>query len=171
MNAARALPILLGCLLAAVSLLAPAGSQAAGVLCDPVVTYTNGMRLASTTALRSHNVYWQCDRGHVGYCDGRSYTPCRNALRELGTRPHGRFVPPYTGPGGSTSPMTTHSHDGFEPTTSETLGVLTVGEGAAAPLGQRGEAGPVAPIAPPVEGGALFDTLQTIGRKMMAGEG
>lgn len=38
---------------------------------DPVVTYTNGVRLASSTPLRSHNMYWQCDPERRGYCEGQ----------------------------------------------------------------------------------------------------
>lgn len=39
----------------------------AGDLCrDPVVTFTNGMRLPSTCPQRSHNVYWSGDPYHHG---------------------------------------------------------------------------------------------------------
>ncbi|MEM8864595.1 MAG: hypothetical protein AAGF31_03510 [Planctomycetota bacterium] len=49
-------------------------------LLDPVTTYTNGMPLASTTPMRSHNVYYRCDPDRVGCCGGRYNRPCINSL-------------------------------------------------------------------------------------------
>lgn len=47
---------------------------------DPVTTHTNGMPLASTTPLRSHHAYYQCDPDRVGCCNGRYNLPCINSL-------------------------------------------------------------------------------------------
>lgn len=153
-------------------LAAPDAGIAAGFLLDPVVTHTNGMRLASSTSTRSHNVYWQCDDGHVGYCDGVMHTHCRDELRKLGTRCHGRFVPPYT-PMGPTSPRASHSIDGLEPASGESLGLLAneaprLPAAPAAAGGAAASAGApsLLPSAPPA-GGAWLDAIQTIGKKMM----
>ena len=149
-------------------------APAAGYLWDPVVTYTNGMRLASTTSLRSHNAYWQCDRGHIGYCDGRMHGPCCNELRELGTRDHGRFVLPYGTAVGPSSREAPHSHDGLENADSEPLGLLPAVGIDGVPVGGPAPTTPGAPAATPAPapvGGVWLDAIETIGRKMMTGEG
>lgn len=120
---------------------------------DPVVTYTNGMRLASSTSLRNHNVYWRCDSGHVGYCDGQMHGPCRDAWRAIGTRCHGQFLPPYT-PMGPTGSHTVHSADGMEHGQGESLGMLTSD-------GPRPSAQPPQPLSP--TGGGIQDALQALG--------
>lgn len=179
MHAARSLALRVA--LAAVAF--PCGTFAAGFLSDPVVTHTNGMRLASTTAERSHNVYWRCDTNHLGYCDGCLYSPCRNDWRSLGTRPAGEFGVPCT-PRGAVNGEIPHAHDGLEPGTSELLGLLAPepAAGAAragAPVGSTGTAdGATQAVAAPApaagatagadSGGLWIDAIQTIGRKMMA---
>lgn len=57
--------------------LAVGASANAGDLCrDPVVTFTNGMRLPSTCPHRSHNVYWSGDPYHHGPIgDGYNWPP------------------------------------------------------------------------------------------------
>lgn len=144
--------------------LTPSLGWAVGFLSDPVVTHTNGMRLASTTSSRSHNAYWQCDPGHLGYCDGRLYSPCRNDWRSLGTRHHGHFAPPYT-PMGPTSSRTHHSLDGLEEYSGESLGAISPDGLPAPPIPRPVEAatGPSASI-----GGDWLDSLQTLGRKVMS---
>lgn len=47
---------------------------------DPVTTYTNGMPLASSDPLRSHDVYYRCDAQRVGCCGGHYNLPCCNSL-------------------------------------------------------------------------------------------
>ena len=161
--------------LGAMSLVSPSDATAhVGCCHDPVVTFTNGMRLPSTTALRSHNVYWQCDPYHLGYCDGRLYSPCRTSWRSIGTRPCGQFVPPYAGPQRPTGSVTARLPDGMEASSAETLGMLPTEEGLAlpvAPVGQEAVTPPVGQAAP--EGGIWIDALQTLGRKMLdeGGEG
>ncbi len=91
---------------------------------DPVVTHTNGMRLASTTPQRSHNVYWQCDPYHHGYCNGRIWGSMRDDFKSIGTRlGRGYRLPyaPYPGavsdhPGGYYSGGAIHTveAEGFE---------------------------------------------------------
>ena len=97
-------------------------------LLDPVVTHTNGVRLASSTPQRSHNMYWQCDPLHLGYCGGQMHGPCRSDLRSIGTRrPCGCFpLPPgpMPGPVGSKS---LHAQDGLELDDGERLGSLPMG--------------------------------------------
>ncbi len=61
-------------------------ARAGEICCDPVITYTNGMRLASSCPERSHNAYWHCDPYHVGQCGNRYNWPPLNSL--LGIRPH-----------------------------------------------------------------------------------
>lgn len=156
---------------------------APGCLCDPVVTHTNGMRLASSQAHRSHNVYWRCDEGHVGYCSGRYYAPFRNDWRSLGTRYHGRFEPPRT-PVGPTARATSHSQDGIEDVSGETLGTIQPIVGplpANSPLGASGRDRDLASFggammsalsreqSPPPESksGSWVDAINEIGRKMM----
>ncbi|MEO0529313.1 MAG: hypothetical protein AAF266_01920 [Planctomycetota bacterium] len=143
-----------------------------GFLSDPVVTYTNGMRLASSTSTRSHNVYWRCDPGHIGYCDGQLHSPCRNDWRSLGTRCHGQYVPPYT-PMGPTGTEGLHTADGMEHGDGESLGLLgqtalRAGEaGAALPAGEAVPSFGQPTANPNANGGIWLDALQTIGRKMM----
>lgn len=74
--------------------LIPFIASAQSRLLDPVVTHTNGMPLASTTPLRSHNVNYQCDPDRVGCCGGRYNLPCVNSLLRpdhccTGSRPAG----------------------------------------------------------------------------------
>ena len=109
-------------------------------LLDPVITHTNGVRLASSTPERSHNMYWQCDPNHIGYCGGRMYGPCRNDLRSLGTRPMGCLpLPPGPAPGPVRS-HTMHAMDGIEQEDGATLGAIPfiVVPGAAAGVGLPG---------------------------------
>jgi len=73
----RSAVVAIACLL--LPAIAPAGDFASRML-DPVTTYTNGMPLASSTPLRSHNVYYLCDRERVGCCGGRYNLPCVNSL-------------------------------------------------------------------------------------------
>ncbi|MEN0109862.1 MAG: hypothetical protein AAF805_03980 [Planctomycetota bacterium] len=148
----------------------------AGRLLDPVVTHTNGMRLASTTPLRSHHVYWQCDPNHTGYCGGRYYTHCRNSLRGVGERCHGEFCPPYTDSSGATLNHTHHAIDGLENADAASLGTLP-SDPSVVPLAQQAAAdgataaaGATDTAAPPA-GGIWLDALQTISQKMMAAEG
>ncbi len=61
-------------------LMIPAVVSAQGRCLDPVTTYTNGMPLASSTPLRSHNAYYQCDPNRGGCCGGRYNLPCLNSL-------------------------------------------------------------------------------------------
>lgn len=150
-----------------------AATQASEVRCwqDPVVTYTNGIRLPSTTSLRSHNVYWQCDPHHVGYCDGRMYCPCRNELRNAGSRlaygyrlPYGTTNPPVPAPHG----VTFHSIDGMEMAQGERLGQIPVDQGNTPRLG-------VAPVATGVPAGAAalpggtdwLNSLKTLSDKVI----
>lgn len=143
----------------------PATGLGAGYLMDPVVTYTNGMPLASSTSERSHNVYWQCDPARLGYCDGHIHSPCRNDIRALGTRHWGRFNPPYatTGP---VDGQTEHLPDGLEHQTSEVIGAVSIDPSATRrPLPEPPAAAPSAG-APP-SGGVWIDALQTLQRKMM----
>ncbi len=136
---------------------APSLGDAPGYCSDPVVTHTNGMRLASSTSLRNHNVYWRCDAGRIGYCDGSLHCPCRDSWRTLGTRCHGRFAPPYT-PMGPTGSLTAHAADGIEHYQGESLGVLTSD-------GPRPTARPPRQLGPAAPGinSCLQDTLQAIG--------
>lgn len=76
---------------------------------DPVVTYTNGVRLASSTPLRSHNMYWQCDKEHRGYCNGRVVSPCRDDLVEIGSRRNCGYRLPY---GPQPRALGNHSYEG-----------------------------------------------------------
>ncbi|QDT70112.1 hypothetical protein MalM25_30570 [Planctomycetes bacterium MalM25] len=135
----------------------PCWGHAPGYCSDPVVTHTNGMRLASSTSLRNHNVYWRCDGGHIGYCDGKLHGPCRDSWRTLGTRCHGRFYPPHT-PMGPTGSQTAHSADGMEYEQSESLGVLT-SDGPRPTTQSPRLLGPATPAA----GGGIQDALQAIG--------
>lgn len=150
----------------------PCFAHGPGFFSDPVVTYTNGMRLASSTSTRSHNVYYQCDPGHVGYCDGKLRSPCRDDWRSLGTRCHGQFMPPFA-PSGPTGGHAMHTADGLEQASSESLGMLgqtALRAGAIRSASAPGEAVPSfdQPIAdPPAGDGIWLDALQTIGRKMM----
>lgn len=135
---------------------APCLGHAPGYCSDPVVTHTNGMRLASTTSLRNHNVYWRCDGGHIGYCDGKLHGPCRDSWRTIGTRCHGRFYPPYT-PMGPTGSQTAHAPDGLEYEQGASLGVLT--SDGPRPSGQTpGQLGPAASGATNIQ-----NALQAIG--------
>ncbi len=161
-------------LCAALAAGATTASHAAGYqhLLDPVVTHTNGMRLASTTSLRNRNVYYQCDPGHVGYCDGHLHTPCLNDWRSLGTRECGRFVPPYT-PNGPTGTETVHSHDGLEQTSGESLGAISTDPNRLiTPATTRGGAAPQAQeqAAEAPSGGIWLDAIKTIGTKIAAPE-
>lgn len=102
-----------------------AASEACGQVCcllDPVVTHTNGVRLASSTPERSHNMYWQCDPLHMGYCGGRMHGPCRSDLRSTCSRPFARLPMP---PGPAPGPVGVeggHTIDGMEMATGERLG-------------------------------------------------
>lgn len=155
----------------------PAGAGAPGFCSDPLVTHTNGMRLASSTSTRSHNVYWQCEAGHVGYCDGCLRSPCRDSWRSLGTRPGGKYRPPYT-PMGPTSDERPYSVDGLEHASSESLGTLggapvgvAAGNAAAGPT--LAGPGPAATTAtgPAQSAAPWLDAIQTIGRKMIGDGG
>ncbi len=95
---------------------------------DPVVTHTNGVRLASSTPLRSHNAYWQCDQEHRGYCNGRVVSPCRDDLVEIGSRLGCGYRLPY-GPkpravGNSTYVEYDHGFEAIEMVDSERLGSI-----------------------------------------------
>lgn len=148
--------------------------KAPGFLYDPVVTHTNGIRLSSTTSTRNHSVYWQCEPGHVGYCDGHYHTPCLDDWRSLGLRCHGRYAAPST-PMGPTSNEGVHGIDGMEYDSGGSVGLIQVtaarpllnGPRAAAALGSAqnlpGDG------APPESQDQWLDTLQTLGRKMMTG--
>lgn len=141
----------------------PATCMGAGFLCDPVVTHTNGMRMASSTSLRSHNAYWQCDPGHIGYCDGHYNHPCFNATK---THHWGRFVPPPT-PMGATSSKSVHMYDGLEMATSESLGTISP-DGVRPPTLQPG----AAPALPSEgSGGIWIDAINSIGRRVMPAPG
>lgn len=131
---------------------------------DPVVTHTNGMRLASSTSLRSHNVYWRCDEDRVGYCDGQMHSSCKDDWRDLGTRKKGCY-PVFYGPRpGMTGTETGHAMDGLEMGDSQRLGTLRMDEGDAL----RMSLAPPAPSAAPV-GGSLLDALRTLGGGGAAG--
>ncbi len=126
---------------------------------DPVVTYTNGMRLASSTSLRSHNAYWQCDPDRVGYCDGQMRGPCKDSLRSLGTRQKGCY-PIFYGPRpGMAGTQTGHSMEGLETGDAERLGTLRIDEGDAL----RMSLAPPTPAAPPAGDSSLIDALRTLG--------
>lgn len=140
---------------------APALGHGPGCLSDPVVTHTNGMRLASTTSFRSHNVYWRPDPYHLGYCDGRLYSPCRNDWREIGTRHWGRYCPPTT-PLGPTARHAPHAPDGLENLTGESLGVLAADGVRPIPEAPSRPAPPAAPA-----GAGWYDAIETLGRQMM----
>ena len=64
---------------------------------DPVTTYTNGMPLASSTPLRSHNVYYGCDPDRAGCCGGRYNWPCLNSITNPNTCCTGAKAPSYEG--------------------------------------------------------------------------
>ncbi|MGL4513462.1 MAG: hypothetical protein ACRCT8_10255 [Lacipirellulaceae bacterium] len=138
---------------------------------DPVVTYTNGMRLPSSTSQRSHNVYWQCDPNHKGSCDCQMHSSCRAALHR-----------PSCGCGPATGPLEPdyygHAPDGLEAVDSERVGTLTLDQPgvvreAAAPVGGSpiGAAAPPAAapttLVVPPNGTVWLDSIQTIGAKMM----
>ncbi|MEO1497281.1 MAG: hypothetical protein AAFV43_09040 [Planctomycetota bacterium] len=160
--------------LASLALVGVAGASEVRFWQDPVVTYTNGMRLPSTTSQRSHNVYWQCDPGHRGYCDGRMYDPCRNEVRTAGDRVGVGYRLPY----GTTNPsvpverpMTgVHSHDGLEVAQAERLGEIPL-DADNAPrlgLGPGGASAPTAVAAPAAPAGSMWlDTLQNLGEQVM----
>ncbi len=142
----------------------PATSFGAGFPMDPVVTYTNGMPLASSTSERSHNVYWQCDPARLGYCDGRIHSPCRNDLRGLGTRPWGQYVPPYATVGPIPG-LAERLPDGLEGETSEVLGVVSID-----PSAPRREIAPPPPAPAPASAsssGVWIEALQALQRKIM----
>ncbi len=135
----------------------PATGLGAGFLLDPIVTYTNGMPLASSTSLRSHNVYWQCDPEHIGQCDGRYNCPCLNDL-------HCRRSPRF----GNTGPVpgrSEHLPDGMEAEDGAVLGVVSIDPSAP----HRDIVPPAAPPAAAAgsSGGVWIDALQTLQRKMM----
>lgn len=161
---------------AAVLLMSQAAcGKAPGFLCDPVVTHTNGMRLSSTTTTRNHNVYWQCEPGHVGYCDGHYHTPCLDDWRSLGTRCHGRYAAPYT-PMGPTSNEGVHTPEGMECGSGGSVGMIQVAATRSPQVRPRasaagGNSGPTLPggAVPPASQDQWLDTLQTLGRKMMTG--
>ncbi|MEM6330340.1 MAG: hypothetical protein AAF790_08830 [Planctomycetota bacterium] len=118
----------------AILLAIPLVASACDPVYDPVTTYTNGMPLASSTPLRSHNAYYQCDPGHTGCCGGRYNRPCLNSLWRpnscsTGSRPapHGAFAPEQ--------PATVMQ--GVEPTKFEVLGTVpAMGLGIGGPGGQ-----------------------------------
>ena len=101
---------------------------------DPVVTYTNGMRLASTTSQRSHDVYWRCDVNSPGYCDGRMHGACVNDLRSIGTRNRGCYCFSAGPRPGAIGSATSRTMDGLESEDSARLGTLRVAS-AGGPVG------------------------------------
>ena len=123
--------------------LVASGGEWGSHLLDPVTTYTNGMPLASSTPLRSHNVYYQCDLERVGCCGGRYNLPCMNSLLYPNSCATGRCGmqdawEDQTGTGIAV---------GVEGTRFEELGTIVApGVGAAAALGGA------APPAPPNPG-------------------
>lgn len=151
---------------AALALLGAADSALGQISCfqDPVITHTNGMRLASSTPERSHNAYWQCDPGRIGYCNGRLYGPVKNDLHSLGTR-HGCFpMPPGPQPG-PVSGLTGHIPEGMEIGDAERLGTLRVMAGGGAPLSAAGPAR----VAPTVAAGETWaDSIRQLGDKRNA---
>ena len=97
-------------------------------LLDPVVTHTNGMRLASTTSQRNRNVYWTCDPLHLGFCDCQMHGPCRSDLRSLTTRGCCGCFPLPPGPSpGPVSPKSHHSYEGVEDDYGASLGTIPLG--------------------------------------------
>ncbi len=105
-------------------------------LFDPVVTYTNGMPLASSTPLRSHKYNYQCDPNRMGWCDGYMHGPWRasNAstynliaqkLRgKQGQRRHSNYLSPDDG--------ASHALDGLEGPGAQPLGHIPAPMGGAA---------------------------------------
>ncbi|QDV75799.1 hypothetical protein [Botrimarina mediterranea] len=135
----------------------PGMSMAGNCLLNPVTTYTNGMPLASSTSMRSHNVYWQGDPERIGECDGRYNCPCLNDL-------HCRRTP-YIGGTEPRLGQVERLPDGMEEETAVVLGVVSIDPTAPprrelAPL-------PAAPAAPAAEGGVWIDALQSLQRKIM----
>ncbi|TWT43255.1 hypothetical protein [Botrimarina hoheduenensis] len=130
---------------------------------DPVVTYTNGMRLPSTTSQRSHNVYWQCDPGHRGYCDCRLYGPCRNELRQLGSRVENGYRLPY---GAAPGPVVNHelfaADDAVEPAEGQRLGVIPLDQANTPRLSVPTAAVPQTPA-----GSVWLDALQSLGNQSL----
>lgn len=139
----------------------PAAGLGANCLLNPVTTYTNGMPLASSTSMRSHNVYWQGDPERIGECDGRYNCPCLNDLHCHRTA----YI-------GSTEPRLGRAErlpDGMEEETAVVLGVVSVD-----PTERRHELAPLpaAPLAPAAaaaapSGGVLLDALQSLQRNIM----
>lgn len=108
-------------------MLCPGPAEGGNRLLDPVTTHTNGMPLASSTTLRNHNAYYQCDPGRVGCCGGRYVRPCLDSL----LRPNtccGRWSPPQQE--GWQRPLTQPMAD-VEGARFESLGQFT-----AAPAGE-----------------------------------
>lgn len=135
----------------------PAACLGGNCLLDPVVTYTNGMPLASSTSMRSHNVYWQGDPHRVGECDGRYNCPCVNQFHYH----RSPFI-------GATEPLVGQAErmpDGLEAETGAVLGVVSID-----PSAPRRELAPMpaapAPVAAP-SGGVLLDALQSLQRNIM----
>ncbi|MEN1682027.1 MAG: hypothetical protein AAGJ46_20800 [Planctomycetota bacterium] len=147
----RLLPVLFAAL-AVLPATAPAGNR----LLDPVTTYTNGMPLASSTSLRNHNVYYQCDPGHVGCCDGRYNRPCCNSLLHPNTC-CGRWRPPQRE--GWHRPVNGHLAD-VETGRYEPLGQVAVGAQAGDRAAQPSSPPTVLPEAAPTL--APFNALQSL---------
>jgi len=166
-------PVLLTGCLALASLVAtqqPARAEHAWWL-DPVVTHTNGMRLASSTSERSHNVYWQCDVHRKGSCDCQMQTCCRAAIH----RPPCSCAPP-TGPVGGV--YAAHAPDGIEAGDTEHLGPLTLdapgvprvaSDAGTSPLSAAPPANTPTTLIVPPTGTVWLDSIQTIGQKMLGG--
>lgn len=70
------LPSIASTLLLVFGPLATLSSAWAPCLLDPVTTYTNGLPLASTDPMRTHNFNYGCDPYRVGCCGGHYLCPC-----------------------------------------------------------------------------------------------
>lgn len=138
---------------------------------DPVVAHTNGMRLASSTPERSHNVYWRCDENHLGYCNGRMYGPLTNDLDSIGARPHGAIVIPAGPRPGPVSDEACATPTALETATSERIGTLSNLFAEEGSIARVPAARPAPPAAAPSNNGDWLSDLQALGEKIQSSAG
>lgn len=139
---------------------------------DPVVTHTNGMRLASSTPVRSGNVYWRCKPEHTGYCGGRMHGAMKNDLRSLGDRLHCEYRLPAGARPAPVSSGTGHAMDGLETADAERLGTIIVAGQGHGPVASVPAPRPAASGAnSPAAGSTWIDDLQLLGEKRRATTG
>lgn len=131
---------------------------------DPVVTYTNGMPLASSTPLRSHKYNYTCDADRINWCGGYMHGPIRssnaNTVNLLAQKLHdkrgGHRNPNYLGPDDCAS----HALDGLEGPGAQPLGHIPAPLGgamtpAAASLSNSKSVAPAPTVAPTLLNGLI----------------